>query len=62
MANHLKPRLHDIIAMVQSAFARGRQIQNNIFIVHEVIHQLRIWERKRKFQALLKLDMQKAYH
>jgi len=30
-------------------------------IVQEVLHQFRIRQRKKKFQALLKLDMQKAY-
>jgi len=44
-----------------NCFISNRQIQDNIFIVQEVIHQLRVRKRKRKFQAILKLDMQKAY-
>jgi len=61
MANRLKPWLHLIISPEQSTFVSNRQIQDNIFIVQEVIHQLRVRKRRRKFQAVLKLDMQKAY-
>lgn len=61
LANRLKPLLPDIIAEEQSAFVGNRQIQDNILIVQEVIHRLRTRDRRRKFQAILKLDMQKAY-
>jgi len=61
MANRLKPWLPSIISQEQSAFVADRQIQDNIFIVQEVLHQLRVRKRRKKFQALLKLDMQKAY-
>lgn len=61
MANRLKQWLPQIISQEQSAFVHGRQIQDNIIIVQEVLHQMRIKKRKRKFQAILKLDMQKAY-
>jgi len=61
LANRLKRWLPEIITSEQSAFVQGRQIQDNILIVQEVIHQLRIKKRKKKFQAIMKLDMQKAY-
>lgn len=61
LANRLKPFLPQLIEMEQSAFVEGRQIQDNILIVQEVLHQLRIRKRKKKFQAVLKLDMKKAY-
>lgn len=61
MANRLKPLLSNLISQEQSAFVSGRQIQDNIFIVQEVLHQLILRKRKRKFQAVLKLDMQKAF-
>lgn len=61
LANRLKPWLSNIVSEEQTAFISNRQIQDNIFIVQEVIHQLRVRRRKRKFQAILKLDMQKAY-
>lgn len=38
LANILKPWLDEIIAYEQSAFVKGRQIQDNIFIVQEVLH------------------------
>jgi len=61
LANRLKPLLPELIEMEQSAFVKGRQIQDNILIVQEVLHHLRIRKRKKKFQAVLKLDMKKAY-
>lgn len=61
IANRLKIWLAEVIATEQSAFVKGRQIQDNILIVQEVLHQLRIRRRKKKFQAVLKLDMHKAY-
>lgn len=36
MANQLKPWLPELIATKQSTFVEDRQIQNNIFILHEV--------------------------
>jgi hypothetical protein len=50
-----------MISGEQSAFVSGRQIQDNIYIVQEVLHQLRKRKRKKHFQAVLKLDMTKAY-
>jgi len=61
MANRLKQWLPDLISMEQSAFVSGRQIQDNILIVQEVLHQLRIRKWKKKFHAMLKVDMKKAY-
>lgn len=57
LANRIKPLLPDIIAEEQSAFVGSRQIQDNILIVQEVIHRLRTRDRRKKFQAILKLDM-----
>lgn len=61
LANRLEIWLPELVAEEQSAFVSNRAIQDNIFKVQEVLHQLRIRNRKRKFQAILKLDMQKAY-
>lgn len=61
LTNRLKPLLPDLITAEQSAFVEGMQIQDNILIVQEVLHKVRTRERKKRFQAVLKLDMQKAY-
>jgi len=37
LSNKLKPWLAEIIATEQSAFVKDRQIQDNIFIVQEVL-------------------------
>lgn len=62
LTNRLKPLLQTLIVEEQNAFVEGRLIQDNILLVQEVLHRLRTRERKKKFQALLKLDMQKAYN
>lgn len=61
LANKLKPLLNAITENEQSAFIGGRQIQDNILIAQEVLHQRRVHKRKENFQAILKLDMRKAY-
>ncbi|KAM1703274.1 hypothetical protein ACFXTN_026319 [Malus domestica] len=44
-----------------NAFVRGRQIQDNIGIAHEVFHFQKVRKAKRRFDVGIKLDMQKAY-
>lgn len=61
LTNRLKPLLPNLIEGEHSAFVGERQIQDNILIVQEVLHKIRTRERKKRFQAVLKLDMQKAY-
>jgi len=57
----LKPLLPMLITEEQSAFVASRQIQDNVLIVHEVIHRLKTRQRRRHFKAILKVDMQKVY-
>lgn len=45
LANILKKWLPEIIEPEQSAFVQGKQIQDNILIVQEVLHQLRITKK-----------------
>ncbi|CAN1320599.1 LINE-1 reverse transcriptase homolog [Linum perenne] len=61
LANRLKPHLPGMISELQSAFTGNRSIQDSIVIVHEVMHKLKNRKKGKKFDFLLKLDMQKAY-
>lgn len=58
LANRLKSALRNIISENQSAFVKGRNINDNIMLVNEVIHAMKV----RKIDGLIvKLDFAKAY-
>jgi len=61
MANRLKPLLSILISKEQAAFISNRQIQDNIMVVQEVMHQFKVRACKKHFNLILKTDMQKAY-
>lgn len=61
LANRLKPWLPLLISKEQSAFVSGHQIQDNILIVQEVLHQFKTRKRTKKFNAIIKTDMHKVY-
>lgn len=42
IVNRLKPVLTDLIAHFQSSFVPGRQITDNVVVVQEVIHTMRL--------------------
>ena len=58
IANHLKPILPLIISSEQVGFVEGRQILDDIILVHETIHSLKA---TRTPGMLLKLDLSKSY-
>jgi hypothetical protein len=60
LANRLKPLLQNIISPNQSAFLKGRTIQDNSILAHEIFHSMK---KKRGSGGLmaLKLDMDKAF-
>ncbi|CAN1347905.1 Putative ribonuclease H protein At1g65750 [Linum perenne] len=60
MALRLKLWIADLIPETQSAFTGGRAIQDNIIVVHEVLHSFRTRINKKE-DLCLKLDMRKAY-
>ncbi|KAM2339606.1 hypothetical protein PS2_018566 [Malus domestica] len=55
----------DIVKMVQafwfSAFMAGRQIHNNVLVVHEVLHYLSHQRDRNEASMAMKLDIAKAY-
>jgi hypothetical protein len=57
-AVRLSPVAHRVISQAQTAFIKGRFIQDGPLALHEIIHEL----KTKKLQAvLLKLDFEKAY-
>ncbi|CAN1818839.1 LINE-1 reverse transcriptase homolog, partial [Linum perenne] len=61
MSSRLKTWLPNMIAENQAAFTADRCIQDNIIIVHEVLHHFKIRKKGRKKDMCIKLDMRKAY-
>ena len=57
----LKPILHGIISETQSAFVPGREISDNVLIIHETLHYLKTSNTKKKCSMAVKTDMSKAY-
>lgn len=61
MALRMKPLMKKIIASNQSAFVEGRQIQDNLVIVHEAFHTLKKKGKRADHYMAIKLDMSKAF-
>lgn len=58
LANRVAPKLQDIISVSQSAFLKGRCIQDNFLYVQNTIQTM---QRKKKQAIFLKLDIAKAF-
>ncbi|CAN6722681.1 unnamed protein product [Malus baccata var. baccata] len=61
LTNRLKLVMPKVIGDNQSAFVAGKQIQDNILVVHEVLHSLLHQRREDQAGMAIKLDMAKAY-
>ncbi|CAN1132549.1 Transposon TX1 uncharacterized 149 kDa protein [Linum perenne] len=61
MATRLKKWIPNIISEMQAAFTNGRAIQDNIMIVHEVMHHFKNKSKKYDWDMMIKMDMKKAY-
>ena len=61
MVNRLKPFMDILITLFQNAFMRGRNISNNILIVHEIFDYLGKKKGRKHCFGALKVDMSKAY-
>jgi hypothetical protein len=57
-AFRLSPVAHQITSQAQTAFIKGRFIQDGPLALHEIIHELKT---KKLAAILLKLDFEKAY-
>ncbi|CAN1306590.1 Putative ribonuclease H protein At1g65750 [Linum perenne] len=61
MASRIKKWIPVIVSEMQAAFTKGRAIQDNIMIVHEVLHHFKTRSGKFKWDMMIKMDMKKAY-
>ncbi|KAM2096822.1 hypothetical protein ACFX1R_020419 [Malus domestica] len=61
LTNRLKVVMPKVIGDNQSAFVAGKQIQDNILVVHEVLYSLLHQRREDQAGMAIKLDMAKAY-
>ncbi|KAM1489674.1 hypothetical protein FF1_032657 [Malus domestica] len=58
LTRRLKKVMNHVISINQSAFVSGRQIHDNILVVHEILHSLKQGVDGR---MAIKLDMAKEY-
>ncbi|CAN6724078.1 unnamed protein product [Malus baccata var. baccata] len=61
ITNRLKRIMPKVIGDNQSAFVAGKQIQDNILVVHEILHSLNHQSKDMQKGMAIKLDMAKAY-
>ncbi|CAN6576692.1 unnamed protein product [Malus baccata var. baccata] len=61
ITNRLKKIMPKVIGENQSAFVAGKQIQDNILVVHEILHSLNHQSKDMQKGMAIKLDMAKAY-
>ncbi|KAM1948308.1 hypothetical protein ACFX15_008514 [Malus domestica] len=61
LTNRLKRVMPKVISDNQSAFVAGKYIQDNILVVHEILHSLMHQTKEDRAGMALKLDMAKAY-
>lgn len=61
LAKVLINRLKKVISDNQSAFVDGKHIQDNILVVHEILHSLLHQKKEDQAGMAIKLDMAKAY-
>lgn len=60
LVSKLRPLLHNLISLYQSAFSPGRWIVENQVIVQELLHSFKTRKVKSGLMAIM-LDLQKAY-
>ncbi|XP_026416843.1 uncharacterized protein LOC113312295 [Papaver somniferum] len=60
LTNGIKPLLSKLISQNQPAFIPGRQITDNIIVVHEILHSMKTSKNKNGNMAL-KIDLSKVF-
>lgn len=60
LANRLKKLLPDVISESQSAFQADKAISDNILIVFETLHHMKLRTNGNKGSMAMKLDMSKV--
>lgn len=60
IVNRIKPLLSKCISPIQASFVLGRNIQDNIIIVHDLTHTMWIMKGRKGFMSI-KIDPEKAY-
>jgi hypothetical protein len=58
LANRLSQKLNDMVSLIQSAFIKGRFIQDNFMLVQQTA---RLFHQLKRPRLLLKLDITKAF-
>lgn len=61
LVNRIKPLLPKLIGNFQNAFVPGRQMSDNVLILHDLVHTINKQHSGSCHLATLKLDMNKAY-
>lgn len=61
LANQIKVWQPQLISHNQNVFVEDRLIQDNLLIAHEAFHLLKLKRRGSRYEAGLRLDMNKAY-
>ncbi|CAN1218975.1 Transposon TX1 uncharacterized 149 kDa protein [Linum perenne] len=61
LSSRLKNLIPAIVSELQPAFMGDRAIQDNIIIVHEVLHNFKNRRKSGNWDMMLKMDMRKAY-
>lgn len=60
IVSRIQPLLPNLVGTEQASFVPGRNIIDNVVIVQEIIHSMRVSNSKKKFMAII-VDLDKAY-